>query len=380
MEAPVADLSNWRTAPFNRWAFRNVPDLMPVARISRASDDVWALPTALGNFGDFALQVPGGATLSLPQVLDATATDGLVVLHDGKIVFEDYRNGLAPDAPHIIMSATKSITGLVAALLAQRGAVDLRATIAAIVPELAGTIYRDVTLQHLLDMRSGVTLNDAQLRAYADASGWEKPGPERRGLHAFYVEQAGAAVTPGGPFRYISANADLLGWALERATGKSFANLVSELLWQPIGMEADACITEDGFGAPRTTGGLCATARDLARLGQLLVQDGKRNGHVIVPPAIIADVENNGDAEAWKTGDFAGGFAGMTMRYRNGWYVVDSAPKMIFAMGIHGQNLFVDRSNRIVIAKLSSQGDALDYRAIGLTHLAVRELRRCLVA
>ena len=375
-----ANLSNWRTSPYSRWAFRNVPALMPVAPVARSPGDVWRLPETPRSFDEFALRVPGGATLTLPQVLDATATDGIVILHAGRIVFEDYRNGLTPAAPHIIMSATKSVVGLVSATLANRGVLDLDITIADVLPELDDTIYRNVTLQHLLDMRSGVALDEATLRAYALASGWEPQGATvRGGLHAFYEGLASPAASPGGPFRYVSANTDLLGWAVERATGTSFAALISDLIWQPMRAQENAYITIDGSGAPRTTGGMCATVRDLARLGQLLTQDGEHDGREIVPHAVIADIEENGDRDAWKAGEFANGFAGMTMRYRNGWYVVDDVPKMIFAMGIHGQNLFVDRANGIVIAKLSSQSDALDTRAIGLTHLAVRELRRCLV-
>jgi CubicO group peptidase (beta-lactamase class C family) len=68
------------------------------------------------------------------------------------------------------------------------------------------------------------------------------------------------------------------------------------------------------------------------------------------------------------------------MRYRSGWYVVDEEPQILFAMGIHGQNLFVDTANRIVIAKVSSQNDPIDNRAMWLTHQAVPEFRRCILA
>ena len=71
-------------------------------------------------------------------------------------------------------------------------------------------------------------------------------------------------------------------------------------------------------------------------------------------------------------------FAGKRLSYRSGWYVIDDQPKTLFAMGIHGQNLFVDRTNRIVIAKMSSQNNRSDYPAILLTHKAVDEFRRCL--
>ena len=87
----------------------------------------------------------------------------------------------------------------------------------------------------------------------------------------------------------------------------------------------------------------------------------------------------NGDRDAWKRGEFANGFAGMNMHYRSGWYVIDDAPKILFAMGIHGQNLFVDRANRLVIAKISSQNSPVDYQALPLTHRAFVKIRRCLL-
>jgi CubicO group peptidase (beta-lactamase class C family) len=64
--------------------------------------------------------------------------------------------------------------------------------------------------------------------------------------------------------------------------------------------------------------------------------------------------------------------------YRGGWYVIGDAPQALFAMGIYGQNLFVDPQHRLVIAKLSSQGVAVDNAAWALTHRALPELRRCL--
>jgi CubicO group peptidase (beta-lactamase class C family) len=110
----------------------------------------------------------------------------------------------------------------------------------------------------------------------------------------------------GGPFRYVSANSDLVGWALERATGHSFADLVSELLWRPPGAEQPASITLTPSGLSRTTGGFSMVARDVARLGQLILQHGRREAGAIVPEAWIEDVWTNGDREAWKAGEWAG--------------------------------------------------------------------------
>ncbi len=189
-----------------------------------------------------------------------------------------------------------------------------------------------------------------------------------------------AASNPhGGPFRYISANTDLLGWAIERATGDTFAALVSDLLWKPMGAGDDASITLDGKGAPRTTGGISATARDLARLGLLIAEDGVRDGRTIIPRGVIEDIATKGDARAWSEGEFAAAFAGLPMHYRSGWYVIEREPTFLFAMGVHGQNLFVDCANKLVIAKLSSQATAIDHRAVGLTHHALPEFRRRLL-
>jgi CubicO group peptidase (beta-lactamase class C family) len=161
--------------------------------------------------------------------------------------------------------------------------------------------------------------------------------------------------------------------------GQPFATIASERLWAPMGAEDPAYITVDARGAARCTGGLCATARDLARVGWMVLQQGHAaDGRVVVPAGWIDDTWHGGDAEAWRQGEFAAGFAGMAMRYRSGWYVVDDAPGMLFAMGIHGQHLFVDPRSELVIAKLSSQNQPIDAIATARTLRAVGAIRRAL--
>ncbi|WP_296600351.1 serine hydrolase [Phenylobacterium sp.] len=374
-----ADRSNWRTAPFSRWAFHHVRELMPVAEVPADPAGARDLPASPRSLDGFAMPAPGGRTFALDEALAATSGDGIVVLHEGRLVYEAYANGMTAQTPHILMSATKSVTGLVAGALAGRGEVDLDAAVSAYVPETAATPYEDATLRQLMDMRAGVRLNVEQLAAYAAATGWEAPGPQPADLHEFYATLAGTPGPHDGPFAYVSANTDLLGWALERAAGRPFAELVSELIWKPMGAAQDGFITTDDRGAARCTGGLNATVRDFARLGLLVAEDGRRDGRAVIPAAWIADMAGGGDARAWAEGEFAAGFRGMTMRYRSGWYVVDDAPQTLFAMGIHGQNLFVDRANRIVVAKVSSQPQPVDFRVLPLTHRLYEEIRRVLL-
>jgi CubicO group peptidase (beta-lactamase class C family) len=375
-----ANLANWRHSPFSRWAFRNIRDILPVADIAPSIDAVAPLPVRLRSFDEFRLSGEGGVTLGLDDVLRATATDGIVILHDGRIVFEAYDHGLTPHAPHIIMSATKSIVGLVTGILQASGDLDVDAPVTRYLPDMAATAYAGTTLRQLLDMRTGVEFDARTLRAYAVATNWDplQDGETTQGLHAFFQSLKSPHKPHGGPFKYVSANTDLLGWAIERATGKSFAALVSDLLWKPMGAEDAAYITLDNEGLPRCTGGLCTTVRDLARVGLLMLMGGRHDGRQVIPSSWLDDIADHGDRNAWKQGEFAAGFGGRDMSYRSGWYVINDDPKTLFAMGIHGQNLFVDQANRLVIAKLSSQHAPIDPGAMALTHRAVAEIRRCM--
>jgi len=98
--------------------------------------------------------------------------------------------------------------------------------------------------------------------------------------------------------------------------------------------------------------------------------------------AWIDDLERGGDPKAWDAGSFVPYYPGLPMHYRGQWYTLrggrENAPPLLFGMGIHGQNLFVDRANQLVIAKVSSQDQPMDAQRIGLTMRAVAEVRKAL--
>lgn len=375
-----ADISNWRRAPHSRWAFANVRRIMPVADIAAAPEAPWPLTPAPRSLDGFRLARPDRTTLDLDGFLKATATDALVILVGGEIVFETYGPETGPHTPHILKSASKSVTGLLAGALAGRGLLDVEAPVSRYVPEIAAGPWAGARVRDLLDMRTGVVLGEAEA-AYAAATGWE-PLPEGApppSLHGFFAGLSGPPAIPhGGPFAYVSANTDLLAWVMERATGRRFADLLGEFVWRPMGAEDEAYVTVDAEGAARATGGVCASPRDFARLGRLVAEGGRRDGAEVVPAGWIADIQAGGDREAWRTGAWGAAFAPISpdMSYRSGWYLRHETPGWLFAMGVHGQNLFVDPARRLVIAKLSSQAEFFDYGAAVLTHAAIGELRR----
>ena len=369
--AGKADLSNWRSPLHSRWAFRHVDEIIPTAPIENDPSDISELVEANER----------GSSALLPKLLlNAIRTDAVVVLRDGKLLFEWYARGNNAHTPHILMSATKAVIGLLAGMLHQTGDLDLDAELSIYVPEIATTLYRGATLRNLLDMRARIPLEPEQQRAYEVATNWEPAASGEQGadLVSFLQGLTAPHQAHGGPFSYISANTDLLGWAIERATGQTIAALLSARLWKPMGAEDRAYITLDRKGLARCAGGLCATARDFARLGQLIVDNGQRGERQIVPAPVISDITDDGDADAWKNGEWGKSFASIStnMRYRSGRYLVDDQPKTMFAMGIHGQNLFIDRANRIVVAKLSSWKQRIDYVPLWATHRGFERLQR----
>lgn len=369
-------LANWRTAPFNRWAFHHVREIVPSAEISNAPGDVWDLPIGdTDALTGVTVNTDDGRRLDLNGFLAETDTDGIVVLKDGHVVLERYAHGNSPHTPHILMSVSKSLLGLLAGILEDAGILDLERPVTDIVPEVADTAYRGATLRHLLDMRAGVAFDEDYLATsgpiidYRRATNWNpvEPGASPVDLRSFFSTLTAADGAHGRAFHYVSPNTDLLGWVIERAAGRRYADLMAQYLWQPMGAERAGYITVDRLGAPRAAGGICVTVRDLARVGRMLAAGGARDGRSIVPASWLHDIATAGDPDAWQAGAFVGLFPDWDMHYRAKWYVHRAPAPMLFGVGVHGQNLFIDAEAGLIVAKCSSQALPLDERLIRLT-------------
>ena len=382
----LVTLANWRTAPFNRWAFQHVRELVPTAEIRHNPVRAISAASAPQDLSGLSFPDRQGRTWALGDFLDTTNTDGLIVMQNGKIIHESYANGMTAGTPHFLASVSKSVLGLLAGILVEQRVLDPDCLVTDIVPELADTAYRNASLRHLLDMRAGIAFEEDYLATegaiieYRKATNWNplEPGDTPSDLRSFFVCLRESDGTHGRAFHYVSPNTDLLGWVLERAAGARYADLISELIWQPMGASCPAYITVDRLGAARAAGGLCATARDLALVGQLLVDDGARGSTPVIPADWIADITGAGDQAAWQNGVFAPYFPGIDMHYRSKWYVRRGVSATLFGLGVHGQNLFVNREDRLVVAKFSSQAQPLDERLIDLTTRFFEALRLAL--
>lgn len=377
-------LANWRKPPFNRWAFSHVCELVPSAPIRR--DEAGIRPFAEGAPADlrgFALAEEG---LDFQGWLDATYTDAILILKNGRILHEAYAGEMDRRQRHILMSVSKSVLGLLAGVLTDKGVFDPAALVTSVIPEVAGTAYDGATLRDLLDMRVGVKFDENYQAAggpiieYRKAQLWDplaigEAPKDLRGFFPCLTETDGAH---SDRFHYASPNTDLLGWVIERLSGRRYADLVSELIWKPMGAEEDAYITVDRLGAPRCAGGFCASLRDLARLGRLLATGGRAGDRQVVPEAWVQDILTAGDTGAWDRGDFIDLYPGARMHYRSKWYVEHGANPMVFGLGVFGQNVFVEPASDLVIAKFSSQPVALEPGFCALTHRGVNALRHLL--
>ena len=361
-------LENWRTAPYSRWSFQHVREIIPTASIPNDPLNTRSFPGRPVDLSGVSY-TDGGHQKTVQQMLDDSDNDAFMVVHGGDIVFEDYRNGMDAWTPHILFSVSKSVTAMVAGIVVGRGQLDPDALITEYIPEMSGSAYAGATVRHLLDMTAGVafdedyTATDGAIIRYREAAGWNVRTVTRPDfhLHTFLAGMDAVEKKHGGQFRYISPNTDLLGWVIERATGRCFGDVMSEALWRPMGASRDACITVDGVGSTRTAGGICAAAYDLAMFGQLILENGERDGARIIPRDWITDTRTNGSTDEWNIGDYADGYPDWAMRYRNKWYLMGDGDAPLFAAGIHGQFLYLDPARNLVCAKFSSQADVVDF-------------------
>jgi CubicO group peptidase (beta-lactamase class C family) len=369
----VAKLDNWRTTPYSKWSFHHVREIVPSAEIKNNNQVIVPLSENIKTF----------ANLNISKIMDETETDAIVITKDNDILFEKYNNKMTESSPHILFSVSKSILGLLVGSLVESKELKEDDLVIKYIPELDGTAYSDATIRDLLDMRVGVKFDEdytavsGPIVNYRYAANWNPvpEGVEAGDLRSFMSSLTERDGKHGGRFHYVSPNTDLMAWVCERATGVRYAELLSERLWTPIGAEYSGYITVDRIGAARAAGGVCFTARDLARVGLLIANNGYANGKKIISEAWIDDIVNNGSDDAWKKREGMDEFGNMPMHYRSFWYVQKDGDPLVHGLGIHGQYLFIDPKLNLSISWFSSDNEATGSNYISKVMNAVKLIR-----
>lgn len=350
----------WSQAPQNRWAFQHIREVLPTARVARAPRPR-PLPTATRQLDPGReLARADGSTAPIGTLLSESFTDGFIVLQDGEIRLETYPSGMPADRTHLLQSVSKSLVGCVAGILVERGRLDVDEQLTTYVPEVSSSGYAGATVRDVLDMRSGIAFDEdylnpaADVRIYEKAIGWAPDDGSAPSSLYDYISTLRSDREHGGGFVYRSIETDMLGWACERAAGARMPDLLSELLWIPLGAEQDMDATVDSAGAVLHDGGLAVTLRDLARFGQLIADQGRVDDRQVVPSGWFDDAAAGAPdsraafAAAGEDDWMPGG------HYRNQLWIPFPDHDVIMCLGIHGQMVYVDRPRRFVAAKLSS--------------------------
>ncbi|MBN8832653.1 MAG: serine hydrolase [Sphingomonadales bacterium] len=336
--AVISMRRQWLNADINSFTFRDNDRLFDSRPVKRAGP-VWQLPRASG--------------FTMPTGYDAwaekTYTNAFLVIRDGKILFEDYRNRSDAGTRFISFSMAKSITSMLLGIAVEQGAIkSIDDPVTAYVPELKGGGYDGVSLRHILQMRSGVDYEeryDFGANPSPAAVNHENAIVQNKARFADSARTIGRKWAPGSHFNYATIDTAVLGWAIERATQQPLAAYTQANLWAPLGAEADAYWIADGpVGVGRELSGMGynATLRDFGRLGMMMLNGGKRGNRQIVPADWMRAATTmlpTGNAER----------PGYGLQF----WQVDKEPGAFAAVGLAGQMIYVHPATKTVIVKLS---------------------------
>jgi CubicO group peptidase (beta-lactamase class C family) len=353
--------SNFFSFPKLRWTVCHVRELMPTKQVSRGIGAPVPLEYVIDDSIDDVTFTPmgGGKPMTWKESLSANYTDGILILHKGRVVYEKYFGCLDEMGKHAAMSMTKSMTGLLAEILVVEGRLDDNAKVASIIPELKTSAFGSATLRQVMDMTTALDYSENYADPKADIWIYSKaasPLPKPKGYsgpngYFEYLQTVNQNGVHSEAFGYRTINSDALGWIISRVTGKDFAHLLSERIWSRMNAEQDASMTVDAKGTPFAGGGLSAGMRDLGRIGLLMLDGGKINNQQLFPKEVADNIRAGGDRKAFAKAGYNTLQGGS---YRSMWWVFHDQHGAFAARGVHGQTIYVDPTAEMVIVRLAS--------------------------
>ncbi|MBO9449911.1 beta-lactamase family protein [Tropicibacter sp. R16_0] len=288
---------------------------------------------------------------------DRLKNHSMVILKGDSLLHQHFWNGMDETSTHLDMSVTKSFTAILAGIAAAEGELDMTATVESYLPRFTGTAFEGVSLQDVADMSSGLDIPTPPFLSwdpkFTESQEWN--GPNDSGLNGiadYLVTIAQRKYEPGTHYQYQDPNTEVLGLAVEAATGVGLAEYLQVKLWSKLGAEGEAYWMADPSGATVASGGLNMRTRDLARVGRMMLAKGKNHaGDQVIPAAFLDALWTGNDRVrgAWSNGKEAA-------LAPNGWYkdqiriLEIGNHKFAAFVGIHGQVLVVDPKSETVIA------------------------------
>jgi CubicO group peptidase (beta-lactamase class C family) len=263
---------------------------------------------------------------------------------DNVLVQEWYASDIDPEALHTSFSASKSMVSTVVGMAISDGSISsIDDAITKYVPELLDNDPRfgEITLRHLITMTSGISYDEDDFGAFGDQINTYYGTNLRKSA----ITKTKISEKPGVRWNYNNYNPQLLGLAVERATGKSFSDYMSEKIWAPMGAEADASWSMDSFynGFEKMESGLNARPIDFARFGLMFANGGAVNGKQVVPQQWVKEATAS-------TGVRIGRDESVEQNYNYLWWVYPN--NRFAAQGKLGQYIFISPDEKTVIVRL----------------------------
>ena len=379
-------LDNWRKYPFNSWSFVNVRNLIPTSPIYNNPDKEVILQKQLIDIDDLVIDHKN-TSYKLKEIFKICDTDAFLVMHKGKIKFEFYDKFTRFNTPHIIFSVSKSLTSLLTGILVEKKVININNYISHILPETKGTAYEDATVRNVLDMSiaSGFIedyTGQAEIfKKYRSSTGWDLPETHStqtlKGLHDFLSSMPKSNQKHGKKYHYCSPHSDLLGWIIERASGENYSKIMADLLFKKAGMNHEANVTVDKWGASRAAGGISVSPYDLLLLSELVRNHGSNKNGQVIPAAWIEDFVNNKNNNRYLNQDNLERFP--NGNYRSKWYQTGFKDNEYCAIGIHGQNIWINPQKEITIVRMSSASDPINIKTEELMFSVFDEISKIFI-
>ena len=341
---------------FTRYVFLNMSEFWGHILLSRKGRTKELRVVRQEGIADFRTAVEGGET-KLAEYVRSSPTDGVIVVHERMIVFEDYPR-MRPSDKHVWFSVSKTLVSTAVAILEDRGRIDVDKPIDSYLETLSGTAWEGIRVIDILDMTSGIDCPEVHEDAdscfwgFYDAFGWPMAARVQEDPMET-VKKMGKLRPAGQVFDYTSVNTEVLNWLVEAISGERFTDFIQREIWQRTGAESDALITTTPNGDAFSAGGVSTNLRDLARYGMLFTRAGRGESAPVVSDAYVDKIQNAGrpqltTAEGRRQRQALLGDD--SFRHNSYQWDVVTSDGDFYKGGFGGQGLYVSPSKDVVIA------------------------------
>ena len=339
--------------------FINMKEFFPTSTPIKASEDPYIFKKR-DNFIMPDTYEFEGEEKQIIESIDYFNTDGLMILKDGEVHYENYWNENKETSRHIIWSVSKSFLSALVGIALDEGLIeDINDPIIKYLKDFKDTGYEGVSIKNLLQMSSGIEFNEDYGDPDSDINRYGRVTATGTSQREF-AKTLKNSREPGTYNHYISLDSQMLGMLVAEVSNMSVKEYLHEKIWSKIGMQDDAFYLTDKQEVEMSLGGLNVTLRDMAKFGQLYLNKGKWNGNQIVPSEWVANSTIPLDKHVQpNAGDE---FSSDAWGYGYQWWVPGPEVSDYTAHGIYNQFIYINPESNVVIAKTSSNYNFVDER------------------